>query len=211
MLLGNLNKSNLLVMAFLFFGAISVGFTIIGETHYSIIAIIIGAFVHFFNSVLVASTDLTEEEDSFGRELNNLSKMATYGLAPMTLLVKVTNGELISVIVSALFLVAVAIRLAHYNRPLALQGEDIAKKVQSGLPLVSIVIVLPILALLTYVVPTIVTHFLWSLSFIVVAIGLIIKVYLPKIPPKYQLAIMAGGLVAIILLLIFGPVPIQPL
>nr|WP_276931515.1 hypothetical protein [Globicatella sulfidifaciens] len=58
MILGNLNKANLLVIIFLFFGSVSVGFTMIGETHYAIMSIIIGAIIHFFNGAYQYQEDL---------------------------------------------------------------------------------------------------------------------------------------------------------
>ena len=205
MILGNLNKANLLVIIFLFFGSVSVGFTMIGETHYAIMSIIIGAIIHFFNGAYQYQEDLEEEELSFAIELNSLSKMVTYGLAPSVLLVQITNQSVVSVMVAAFYLLAVATRIAHYNRPLELQGEVEESSVY-GLPLVSIAMVLPLLSILTWIAPTTLVMYLWILAFGLCLVGFILKIELPRIPANFIFAILALGIFALGLLLIQGPI-----
>lgn len=204
MLLGNLNRSNLLVIIFLFFGSVSVGFSVIGETQYAIISIVIAAIIHFFNQVPLFDTKLDDQQASFGLELDVLSKMVVYGLAPAVLLVKVTNGAVGSVVVAALFLLAAAIRLAHYNRPVEYQGDDEEGKYY-GLPLVAITIVLPLLSLISWIIPGYIAVFLWTIIYLVVLVGYVIKMELPSIPSNYKYALLALGALSVIALILQGP------
>ncbi|MBS4456244.1 hypothetical protein [Tuanshanicoccus lijuaniae] len=203
MLLGDLHPSNLLVVIFLFFGTIAVGFGAIGETHYAIISIIIPAIVHFFNDAYANANPREESQIAFGIELEALSKMVTYGLAPVSLLIRITEGSVAALVVSAFYLLAVAVRIAHFNRPLEMQGE-LEPGIIYGLPLVSIAIALPILSLISWVIPLNIAGIIWLLVFAVLLVGFVIKYPLPKIPANYKFALLGLGLVAVVALLVQG-------
>lgn len=164
----------------------------------------IAAIIHFFNQVPLFDTKLDDQQASFGLELDVLSKMVVYGLAPAVLLVKVTNGAVGSVVVAALFLLAAAIRLAHYNRPVEYQGDDEEGKYY-GLPLVAITIVLPLLSLISWIIPGYIAVFLWTIIYLVVLVGYVIKMELPSIPSNYKYALLALGALSVIALILQGP------
>ena len=205
MFLGNINRSSLLILLFLFFGSVSTAFAIIGQTHYAIISLIVAAAIQFFYAGFIRLKSVADEEISFAYEIEALSKMVTFGLAPAALLFEVTGASNGAVIVGTLFLLATAVRIAHYNRPIELQGVEDEKDNMFGLPLVSIVIVLPILSLISIVMPGYLAKFLWILIYALAMVGFIVKFPIPKIPTNFKFAILALGLLAVIALIIQGP------
>ncbi|MBR7927483.1 hypothetical protein KBI51_04765 [Aerococcaceae bacterium zg-ZUI334] len=203
MLLGDLHPSNLLLVLFLFFGTIAVGFATIGETHYAIISLVLAAIIHFFNDSYANANQREDAQVAFGLELEALSKMVTYGLAPVSLLIRITDGSVAALVISAFYLLAVAVRIAHFNRPIELQGELELGTIY-GLPLVSIAMALPILSLISWAIPLNIASILWLLVYAVLLVGFVIKYPLPKISAKYKFALLGLGLVAVILLIIQG-------
>lgn len=207
-MLGDINRSNLIVIIFLFFGSISVAFTSIGQSQYAIASLVIAAIIHFFNDTFVSRQEIQDQEVAFGLELNNLAKMVVYGLAPATLLIRVTNGDFISVVVASIFLLSVAIRLAHYNRPIEWQGHEAQAGVK-GLPLVAIVMLLPLLSLFSWILEAYMAIFLWNIVYLIVLFAYVIRIDVPSIPANYKFAVLALGLLSIIALLIQGNLILQ--
>lgn len=203
MILGELHPSHLLVVLFLFFGSVAVGFSTIGETHYAIISIVIAAIIHFFNESYANASEREDKQIAFGFELEALSKMVTYGLAPASLLIHLTGGNVAALIISAFYLLAVAVRIAHFNRPIEWQGEVTAGVIY-GLPLISVVIVLPILSLISWAMPLWLVGFLWMLIFAILTVGYVVNFPLPKIPANYKFILLGAGVLAVILLIIQG-------
>lgn len=204
-MIGKFSRVHFLTYFFLFLGSVSVGFSIIGQTHFAIICMMLGAMVQFFNGLYQLQFDQDEQEESFSLELENLSKMVSFGLAPATLLMTITKGDFFAVLAGSVYLLAVTIRLAHFNRPVEWQGAEEGDEGQ-GLFLSANVLILPVLHLFFWFLPAYLVVFIWSLVFILVSAGFLVKFKLPTLPKAYQWAPLALGVIEVILLFLQGPV-----
>lgn len=189
-----LNISVIFNLLFLFFGSVSVGFSVIGQTHYAIICIVVATLLLFFKKMNEAVMD----EVIFSFEM--LSKMVTFGLAPMVLLVSVTSGNFLAVFIGSFYILACAIRITYLN----FENEDSEDK-QQGLPLFSVAMVLPILSLISWILGDNERTILWNLIFLVLLVAFVIPKKLPRIPAKFQFALLAVGILLIAILLLQGP------
>lgn len=203
MFLGNLHQSNVIILLRLFFGAVGVGFAVINETQYALVSLIIAAIIGIFTYRLGATFERDEAQVSFALELDVLADMVVYGLLPSALLVQLTFQSVLGVFIMALYLLAVAIRLAHFNRSERFLG-DLPENAYKGLPLQAAAIVLPVISFLGYVIDLQIFQYIWGLVFIALGAGFVITYPVPKIPNKYILPLAGVGILVIILLIVLG-------
>lgn len=203
MFLGNLHQSNVIILLRLFFGAVGVGFAFISETQYALVSLIIAAIIGIFTYRLGATFERDEAQVSFALELDVLADMVVYGLLPSALLVKLTFQSVAGVFIMALYLLAVAIRLAHFNRSERFLGE-LPENAYKGLPLQVAAIALPLVSLLGYVMELQIFQYIWAIVFIGLGAGFVITYPIPKIPNKYILPLAGVGILVIILLIVLG-------
>lgn len=203
MFLGNLHQSNVIILLRLFFGAVGVGFAVINETQYALVSLIIAAIIGIFTYRLGATFERDEAQVSFALELDVLADMIVYGLLPATLLVQLTFQSVAGVFIMALYLLAVAMRLAHFNRSEKFLGE-LQKNAYKGLPLQAAAVALPLVSFLGYIMDLQIFQYIWAVVFIALGLGFIITYPIPKIPNKFILPIAGIGILVVILLIILG-------
>lgn len=204
MLLGNLHQSNVIISFSLFFGAVGFGFSITGDTQYALVSLIIATIASFFNIKFGDNFDRTEEEISFALELEVLSQFVVFGMLPAGFLINITNGSMFGLLVMTLYLLAVAIRLAHYNRAQRFQGETMEGYTE-GVPLEHSVLLIPIVSLLAYLVDQSVMQYILIVLYILIAVATVIRFPIPKLKSQWIWVIMAISIVVAGVLIWLGP------
>lgn len=203
MFLGNLHQSNVIILLRLFFGAVGVGFAFINETQYALVSLIIAAIIGIFTYRLGATFETDEAQASFALELDVLADMVVYGLLPSALLVQLTSQSVVGVFIMALYLLAVAIRSAHFNRSERFLGE-LPENAYNGLPLQTSAIVLPVISLLGYLIDLSIFQYIWGIVMIALAVGYVVTYPVPKLPNKYILPLAGVGILVVILIIFLG-------
>lgn len=205
MFLGNIHQSNVIILLRLFFGAVGVGFALISEIQYAFVSLIVAAIIGIFSYRLGATFERDEAQISFALELEVLSDMVVYGLLPAAILLKLSSASVWGVLLVALFLLAVAIRLAHFNRSAQFQGE-IPENAYQGLPLQASAVVLPIVSLLGYLMEVSVFQYVFAFVYVVLGIGYVMNYPIPKIPGKFILPLAGLGILLAIVLIWLGSI-----
>lgn len=203
MFLGNLHQSNVIILLRLFFGAVGVGFAMINETQYALVSLVIAAIIGIFTYRLGATFERDEAQVSFALELDVLADMVVYGLLPSALLVQLTFQSVFGVFIMALYLLAVAMRLAHFNRSERFLGE-LPENAYKGLPLQAAAVALPLVSFLGYVMNLQIFQYIWAIVFIALGVGFVITYPIPKLPSKYLLPLAGVGILVVILLIVLG-------
>lgn len=95
----------------------------------------------------IASTkkDRTKQEKSFGIQIDSLSDLVCFGMLPASIIVHCSSGSVLSITISAAYLLCTLIRLAWFNvDEEERQGrEDCVRKVYLGLPVTTSALMLP--------------------------------------------------------------------
>lgn len=203
MFLGNLHQSNVIILLRLFFGAVGVGFAMINETQYALVSLVIAAIIGIFTYRLGATFERDEAQVSFALELDVLADMVVYGLLPSALLVQLTFQSVFGVFIMALYLLAVAMRLAHFNRSERFLGE-LPENAYKGLPLQAAAVALPLVSFLGYVMNLQIFQYIWAIVFIALGVGFVVTYPIPKLPSKYLLPLAGVGILVVILLIVLG-------
>ncbi len=120
---------NLFTLMNMFCGFLSIINTFEGKFHYASSLIVIAAIFDLLDGL---AARITKSASEFGVELDSLSDIISFGAAPSLLIYKIKLFEYseIGVLMSAFFLVSVALRLARFN----VQLVDFDKKHFYGLP-----------------------------------------------------------------------------
>lgn len=133
---------NMLTVSNLFLGIVAIIFAFQGDQYvdYAAITVIIGMLMDGLDGRVARMLNAQSE---FGKELDSLSDVITFGVAPAFIMYVVTlqNLELIGILITAVFPICGALRLARFNVQAGVPGYFI------GLPITAAGGVLATLAL----------------------------------------------------------------
>lgn len=203
MFLGKLNQSNALTLFSLFFGAVGVGFSFIGESQYSIISLIIASVGYIFSYRFTAIFDREDAQISFDLEFDVLSKTVVYALLPVSILITLSFGSVLSVIIAALYILTVIIRLSHYNQAIEFQGEQHEGKTQ-GLPLEASALIIPLVSLLGYIIPLNIFQYILAVVYVLLGASFVLNYPIPKLPEKWLIYVLIVALVLVVAFIFLG-------
>ena len=111
----------------LYLGLLSIYFVLGGQWRTASFVIILGMFLDGLDGRLARLLDVTS---NFGKELDSLADVVTFGVAPAVLLVSMQSNSALFHIAAGVFVFCGAIRLARFNsQPPAMSGHF------SGLPI----------------------------------------------------------------------------
>jgi CDP-diacylglycerol--serine O-phosphatidyltransferase len=130
------DRANLLTLAGLVCGILAIWFSVRGAYTAASTALLWALFCDWFDGPLARRmTDRTDEDRTFGAQLDSLTDMVSSGVAPAMLLLSIGDFEPWFLPGAFLLVVAGAIRLAHFN----ILGHD--GGAFSGLPIYNNIIV----------------------------------------------------------------------
>ncbi|MCR8969239.1 hypothetical protein [Facklamia sp. 7083-14-GEN3] len=206
-MLGDLHRSNLIVLVQIVFSIVGLGFAYIGAVEYGLISMMIAAILNEYSIDISEQFDQTDAQLAFSTELEVIADFLSFGLIPVGLLLTATQGGTLGIITIAIYIIAVAIRLAHFNRPLEFQSyQTDEENFYLGLPLIFVAVILPILYLLSYLLPSSVFSVVIMIVMIALAAAYVIAKPIPRLKKDWMTYLIFGVIflvVAYILLSIF--------
>ena len=149
----------------------------------------------FDGKIARTKKDRTDDEKSFGIQIDSLCDIVCFGIFPIILGYKLGMCKLYSIVILAFYGLAGVIRLAYFNVTEAkrqTQTEE-NRKYYQGLPITSMAIILPFLYLMRryYMI-----HFLIVIHIAVIIVGLLfilnIKVKKPQNPVRILLVVVVA-------------------
>lgn len=203
MLLGDLHQSHVITIFSLFFGAVGTGFALTGDGQYAMISLLVAGLAGLFNNQVSSSFKRNEAQISFGLELKMVSDVVVYGLLPASFLIRLLQATTASVFVASLYILAVGIRLAHFNRSSRFQ-KPAKEGFVHGIPHQLSAVVIPTVSLVGYFASLSVTSMVVTIVYLILGIGFILQVELPKIPNAWNTYVLIYGIVLVIVYMFLG-------
>ena len=159
----------------------------------------------FDGKVARMKKDRTEDEKKFGIQIDSLFDIVCFGNLPMVICYKRGMNRLFSLVVLVLYGLAGLVRLAHFNvmeeKRQQQTSED--KKYYQGLPITSMAIALPLLFVLSPLLPG-PKVFLAAMHVLVMVVGALFIVDFKLRKPTVMEIILITGVVALaVVILIF--------
>ena len=157
----------------------------------------------FDGKIARTKKDRTEDEKSFGIQIDSLCDVVCFGVLPIVICFKLGMNHIYSMVILVLYGLAGLIRLAYFNVAEARRQSETeeARKYYQGLPITSMAIALPILFVVSPLFPS---HgvFLIILHIVVAAVGIlfITDFKMPKFSPKGIFLITAVVFAAVLVI-----------
>ncbi len=191
-----LNQKNAFSLFSLFFGTVGIGFALIAQSHYVLISLMIASVAFVLSQWFIQ--DETSTNPVFDQQILALSYVVVYGVLPVVLLNSISYGSIIAVIVGAIFLLAVVLRIAYYG----VESPIISSQSSTGLPLEVIAILIPLICLLAYIIPSTVFYVILCVVMAILAVGFVLEIKIPMIPREWLLYVL-GYMVLMVIAYIF--------
>ena len=122
----------------------------------AVLCLMLSGFCDAFDGIVARSKkNRTEDEKSFGIQIDSLCDAVSFGVFPALLCYFMGVDSVVGCVVVALFVLCAVIRLAFFNviEGKRQQAEGGANKTYRGLPVTSISMILPPVYLLNFVLP----------------------------------------------------------
>lgn len=177
---------NGITLANLLFGFMSIGATSIGDYQNAAIFILIGMMLDSMDGWTARKLGV---ESAFGKELDSLADIVTFGSAPAMLIFGTTFSDLgfIGMLIAGTFPIFGAIRLARFN----IDSETSFKNYFTGVPITAAGGVIALLTLFNYALPQAAI----SAVYMLLCILMVSKIPVPSLKnvpvPKYTIIITA--------------------
>ena len=160
----------------------------------------------FDGKIARAMKNRTEDEKSFGIQIDSLCDMVCFGVFPAMICYLLGVRGIIGMIVIAIYCVNSVIRLAFFNvmeAKNALVSED-GQKFYKGLPITSMAIVLPLVFMVQFFIPDWAFRICLYLALLIVGVLFVVDFKLKK-PKNSTLAILVVIVaVALVVMIMFS-------
>lgn len=164
-----------------------------------------GLFDMFDGKIARSKKDRTEDEKSFGIQIDSLCDVVCFGAFPSLICYLLGVRGPLGLAIIALYCVNSVVRLAYFNvmeAKNALVTED-GEKFYRGLPITSMAIVLPLVFMIQFFVPDFVFRICLHLALLIVGILFVVNFKLRK-PRNSTLAVLVVVVgVAVLVMFIF--------
>lgn len=146
----------------------------------------------------VASTkkDRDEDQKRFGIQIDSLCDLVGFGMAPGVFVYSLSNNKVTSGIAAVFLTLAAVIRLAYFNvlEENRQKQESGHRKSYLGVPVTTIVLVLPIIYVLD-ACGVLASEYFYQATAVLVGIGFITPVYIKKPQRTGKIALVVLGLI----------------
>lgn len=207
-IIGYYNYTVVLTYLGMISACIAVFLSIGGSSWLSIWFLMFAGLCDMFDGT-VASTkkDRDEDQKRFGIQIDSLCDLVGFGVAPGVFVYSVSENKISSGIVAVFLILAAVIRLAYFNvlEENRQKQETGHRKSYLGVPVTTIVLVMPIIYLLN-ACGLFISEYSYQAAAALMGIGFITPVYIKKPQRAGKIAIIALGLLeAVAMLLVHKP------
>ena len=192
-IIGYFRPCDLLTMTGTAFAVTGIFLALNGYALYSVFCLIISAICDAFDGKLASLHKSDKMQKSYGIELDSLSDIVSFGVAPVVIAACTVNCTFITYIFFAFYVLCGVIRLAYYNAIAINKPEDNDHFL--GVPITAVAIFFPLIWLLSYYVEWI--HFNFGLFFLIMGLLFIIPIRIKKLNLLGKILLSVAGIVFI--------------
>ncbi len=181
------------------------GITLVMEMRYkdAIICLMIAGVCDMFDGAVASTKMRNRKEKNFGIQIDSLSDLISFGVLPALFVYQFNHKSYLSFAVAGVYTLCALIRLAYFNvcEEERQRVEDTARKYYQGLPVTTVVLLLPAIFLISVKFSFQLAPFvlLWLLVVTAFLFLCPVKIKKPKLLGKVGIAMM--GVLELLLLL----------
>lgn len=147
-----------------------------------------------------ANQSATNRSRFYGVQLDSLCDMVSFGAVPCFIAYQMGYNGVIDILLYLLFGICGATRLANFNTEAAVDSPDLKMKHFTGIPIPFSAVLFPVLVIVHMLAGHL--SLLFRLAFLVVGVGYILRIRVPKPSGKVQLFIGVYMLACLIAVLV---------
>ena len=187
---------------------LGIHFALDGKISYALICLMISGLCDTLDGRVARLKNRTDTEEYYGIQIDSLADMISFVILPVVIgyaagtynLARnyASFGILINTVIISMYLLAALIRLAYFNViEMDLQSKNEKRNYYEGLPVTSVALIIPIIY-------SICVYFHISLSpvynflLLILSVGFVLKIKIPKPTGRFQLFFCLIGLLVII-------------
>ena len=175
-----------------------------GHLKVALLCLIFAGFCDMFDGKIASTMKRTPQEKRFGIQIDSLSDLICFGALPAMIMYFCGGKSIISMITSALFLLAALIRLAWFNvdEEERQTQEAGSRKVYLGLPVTTSAIGVPLFVGLGNLLKLDFAHHVYPWLLLGIAIAFITPFHMkkPKLVGKIIMMLLGAGCLTVVLL-----------
>ena len=202
MFIGKWNKSVYLTYISLGFAILGIYLaTALGKTHLALMCLMCCGICDMFDGKIARACKRNKEEIAFGIELDSLVDLVCFGVLPIVIYISLGFTEWYNVISFILLGVAGVARLAYFNITLEETNKDQAVKYYSGLPVTFTALIIPLIYLISYLIPTSIHPIYFPIIMFIISILNVLNIKIKKPTTKIYPVFIILAIIVLILFL----------
>ena len=199
MFIAKWNKSVILSYVGLVFAIIGMYICVTtGNILHALSCLIVSGVCDLFDGKVARMCKRTKDEVKFGIQLDSLVDTASFVVFPIIILLTIGLTDWYQLPVLALFAICGIARLGHFN--CLVEDSDKPVDYYTGLPVTAIAIVLPLLYLLSYIIPSNIYPIVLT---ILIGVNALLNILTIKVKKPRGIAYPIFAIAAIVMLVLF--------
>lgn len=200
-IIGYYRPCDILTMTGTIFGITCMILALSGKTGLAIVALVISGICDAFDGYLARLHKYDKVETSYGVELDSLSDLISFGVAPAFLTLSIVGfNHFSSILVCIFYIMAGLIRLAYFNT-LEINNLDI-KGCFKGVPITSIAIIYPLAYFIFSLFGFIYFDIVITVILFLVGVAFVVPIKIKKLTVQSRTILSIFGLIFIIISII---------
>lgn len=199
MFIAKWNKSVILSYVGLVFAVIGMYICVTtGNILHALSCLMVSGVCDLFDGKVARMCKRTKDEVKFGIQLDSLVDTASFVVFPIIILLTIGLTDWYQIPVLALFAICGIARLGHFN--CLVEDSDKPVEYYTGLPVTAIAIVLPLLYLLSYIIPSNIYNVVLT---ILIGVNALLNILTIKVKKPRGIAYPIFAIAAIVMLVLF--------
>lgn len=144
-MLGIYNYTVILTYLSMLVSFVGVAFSLGGDIHSALVCLMISGVCDMFDGKIASTMVRTTQEKRFGIQIDSLSDLVCFGVLPAVIVYVTSRSNIVSLVISGLYLLCALIRLAWFNvdEEERQSGTDECRSVYFGLPVTTAALFVP--------------------------------------------------------------------
>lgn len=202
MFIGKWNKSVIMTYVGMFFSIMGIFFCFKEKILYALSCLIVSGICDLFDGTIARRCKRNDEEKQFGIELDSLVDVVSFIVFPIIIYYAMGFNKWYFIPFYFIYAVCGVARLAYFNISLEEENKDIAIKYYSGLPVTFVALILPVMYLISYLIPEVLHSLYFILIMFLISMMYIVNFKLKK--PTLKVYPFFVILAIIVLILFLG-------
>ena len=201
MIIGKWNKSVIMTYIGLGFSTLGIYLSLKGEILYALSCLIVAGICDLLDGAIARKCKRTEQEKEFGIQLDSLVDVYSFIAFPIIIYLSMGLINWYNIPIYIIFGICGVARLAYFNITLEETNKDQAVKYYSGLPVTFTALIIPLIYLISYLIPTSIHTIYFTIIMFIISILNVLNIKIKKPTTKIYPVFIILAIIVLILFL----------